>query len=87
MKEIKMIYHSDSFIPALASIFALLMAELSISIPDDNLLKSITAVSSIVLCLTAMVKLVDLCIEKLPKWRRAYLRWARNNFYKKPPTL
>lgn len=86
MKELKMIYNSDSFIPALASSFAVLMSEISIRIVDDPLLKIITAVSSVVLCLTAIIKLIDICIEKLPKWHTAIQIQIRKSFYKKPPT-
>lgn len=86
MKELKMIYHSDSFIPALASFFALIMSEISIRIVDDNQLKVITAVSSVVLCLTAIIKLIDICVDKLPKWHAAIQIQLKKTFYKKPPT-
>lgn len=87
MKELKMMYHSDSFIPALASFFALLMSEISIRIVDEPLLKVITAVSSIVLCLTAIIKLIDICLEKIPKWYKAMQQWTRKTFHKKPPIV
>lgn len=62
--------HSDSLLTALASLSALIFSQISIRIEEDNTLKWITAISSIVLCITAIIKLIDLCTEKFPKWAK-----------------
>jgi hypothetical protein len=67
MEQIKTMTHSDGFLTALASFFALVFSQISASITDENFLKWVTAISSVVLCLTAVIKFVDLCIDKYPK--------------------
>jgi uncharacterized membrane protein len=71
--EIKTMTHSDGFLTASASLAALIFSQISASITDENFLKWVTAISSVVLCLTAVIKFIDLCSEKLPKVR-AYFR-------------
>lgn len=82
---------SDSLLTALASLSALIISQISIRIEEDNTLKWITAISSIVLCITAIIKLIDLGIEKFPKWSRSirlfYIRKKRRKSINKPPTL
>ncbi len=74
--------HSDGLITAVASFLALALSQLSASITDENFLKWVTATSSVVLCLTAVIKFVDLCVEKVPQIK-AYLRRK----FRKPPEL
>ena len=81
METFKMNHLSDSLITALASVCALIFSQISITLPDDNIMKWITAISSVVLLLTAIIKLIDLCTEKIPKWSAAITKRFR-----KPPT-
>lgn len=74
--------HSDGFLTATASLFALIFSQISASITDENFLKWVTAISSVVLCITAVIKLVDLCLDKIPKWSVAIM--ARVRRPKKP---
>ena len=67
-------HHSDSLLTAMASVTALLFSQISIMIDDQNFMKTITAVSSVVLCLTALIKLIDLCHEKYIKWVKPRLK-------------
>ena len=83
MDTLKMNHFSDSLLTALASFTALIFSQISITLPDDNLMKWITAISSVVLCLTAIIKLIDLCTEKFPKWSRALAKFTRT---KRPPS-
>lgn len=78
--EITKMTHSDGFITALASSLALALSQLSAAITDENFLKWVTATSSVVLCLTAVIKFVDLCVEKVPK----LTAWIRRRFRKTP---
>jgi uncharacterized membrane protein len=66
--ELSRMNHSDSLLTALISVSALIISQISITIADESFMKAVTAVSSIVLCLTAVIKLTDLCLEKIPKW-------------------
>jgi hypothetical protein len=76
--------NSDSLLTALTSLCALVISQISINIADDSFLKLITAISSIVLCFTAIIKLIDLCTDKIPKWTSAVQARFKA---KKPPTL
>lgn len=51
----------------LASLSALLLSRISVLLNDD-IMGIITAVSAIILCLTAIIKFVDLAIDKVPTW-------------------
>lgn len=73
--------HSDGLLTGLASFLAVVLSQISASIDDPNFLKMVTAISSVVLCLTALIKFVDLCLDKIPKWSAAIKRRLR-----KPPT-
>lgn len=50
-----------------ASVAALFLSRISLLLNND-IMEIITAVSAVILCLTAIVKFLDLVIEKLPKW-------------------
>lgn len=50
-----------------ASLAALFFSRISLLITND-IMEIITAVSAIILCLTAIVKFLDLAIDKLPTW-------------------
>lgn len=82
--EISRMTTSDSLLTALTSLCALIISQISISIADDYFLKWITAVSSVVLCFTAIIKLIDLCTDKIPKWTSAIKTKLKP---KKPPIL
>lgn len=69
---------SDSILTSIASISAVLLSQITILIEDQSMMKAITAISSVVLCLTAIIKLVDLCIEK-------YRKHISPRFKRKPP--
>lgn len=70
MKPNTMHYFNDWDITMLSSISALLLSFVSVNITEYNIMASISYISAIILCLTAIVKFVDLVIEKWKKWTK-----------------
>lgn len=62
-------HHLDSFDwTVILSIGALAMSNVAIFLVDRTAMELISAVSAILLCLTAFVKFVDLLYDKFQKW-------------------
>lgn len=61
---------TDWDITVLSSVGALAMSMLSMIISDQNIMAAVSSISAIILCLTAIVKFVDLVIDKWKKWTK-----------------
>jgi hypothetical protein len=53
----------------LSSIMAFALSKVSMIVNDNDLMAVISGTSAVVLCLTAIIKFVDLVIEKYIKWK------------------
>ncbi len=65
--EITKMTHNDGLFTATASFLALVLSQISTLITDENFLKYVTAISSVVLCITAIIKFIDLMAKKIPQ--------------------
>ena len=54
----------------LMSLSSLLLVEITQKVQDESIMSAVSAASAIILCLTAVIKFVDLCIEKYYKWKK-----------------
>lgn len=72
--------HNDGLFTATASFLALVLSQISTWITDEHFLKYVTAISSVVLCITAVIKFIDLLIKKTPK----VIAFFRNKSRKTP---
>ena len=61
---------TDWDITVLSSVGALAMSMLSMIISDQNIMAAVSSISAIILCLTAIVKFVDLVFDKWKKWTK-----------------
>lgn len=66
--EITKMTHNDGLLTATASFLALVLSQISTLLTDENFLKYVTALSSVVLCITAVVKFIDLMAKKIPQF-------------------
>lgn len=80
--EITKMTHNDGLLTAAASFLALVLSQISTLITDENFLKYVTALSSVVLCLTALIKFIDLMAKKIPQ----FIAFVNRQF-RKPPEL
>lgn len=53
----------------MSSILALFSSYLSISIQNNNLMVIISYVSAIILCITSIIKFIDLIVDKWKSWK------------------
>ena len=63
-------YFTDWDITMLTSIGALLLSFISTSIDEQNVMALISSVSAVILCLTAIIKFIDLVLDKWKKWTK-----------------
>jgi len=61
---------TDWDITVLSSVGALAMSMLSMIISDQNIMAAVSSISAIILCLTAIVKFIDLVFDKWKKWTK-----------------
>lgn len=52
-----------------SSTIAFVMVQINKAVESNMVMESITAISAVVFCLTAIVKFIDLVVEKSKKWR------------------
>lgn len=67
---LSMQYFTDWDITMLSSISALLLSFVSANIEDYQIMSAISYVSAIILCLTAIIKFIDLVMDKWTKWTK-----------------
>lgn len=70
MKPTQMNYFTDWDLTMLSSIGALLLSFISTQIDEPNVMALISSVSAIILCLTSIVKFIDLVNDKWKKWTK-----------------
>lgn len=59
------------------SIVGFVSSKIAQAAADESQLSMISTLSAIIFSLTALVKLIDLVVEKCPKWIEAYRSWKK----------
>jgi hypothetical protein len=69
MKTNSMNYLNNWDMTMLSSLGALILSFVTDSIQEPNVMAWVSGVSAFLLCLTSMVKFIDLVMEKWEKWK------------------
>jgi len=70
MKTNPMQYFNNWDMTMLSSLGALIFSVLADSIQEPNIMAWISGISAFLLCLTSIIKFIDLLIEKWQKWTK-----------------
>jgi len=59
--------HNDGFVAFGSSALGLILAQVSASIQDENIMSLITAITALILCATSVVRFISYSLEEIPK--------------------
>jgi len=73
--------HNDGLVAFGTSALSLVLAQVSSSIQDENIMSLITAITALILCATSVIRFISYSLEEIPKIKVKVkeLKWKRPN--------